>query len=242
MQIIPAIDLRGGRCVRLRQGRKEEATVYDGDPLDLARRFAAEGAEWLHVVDLDGAFSESSSLNRAIIRRIARECGARVQTGGGVRSRADVAELLDAGLGRVVVGTLAVEQPDLLARLAEEFGARLAVGIDARDGLVVTRGWETAAAVPATELARRVAAQGVKRIVYTDTRRDGMLQGVNLEQPRAVAQASGLPVTASGGVSAPDDLARLKAVAGVDGVIVGKALYENRFTLAAALEFVRLLQ
>jgi phosphoribosylformimino-5-aminoimidazole carboxamide ribotide isomerase len=236
MLIIPAIDLRGGRCVRLRQGVKTEARVYDGDPVEVARRFVDEGAEWLHVVDLDGAFAETVSPNRAIIRRIARECGAFVQTGGGLRRRVDVEELVAAGAARVVLGTLAVEQPDLLEELAELYGAKIAVGIDARNGLVVTRGWETQAAATATDLARRVAGQGVGRIIYTDISRDGMLQGVNLEQTRAVAQAAGVPVTASGGVAWLADILALNAARefGIDSVIVGKALYENRFTLREA--------
>ncbi len=236
MLIIPAIDLRGGQCVRLRQGLKSAATVYAGDPLEVARGFVAEGAKWLHIVDLDGAFGEKSSPNRALIGRLARESGALVQTGGGVRGWTDVAELLDNGAARVIIGTLAVAQPELLAQIVARYGAQIAVGLDARDGFVATHGWETQAAVSAEKVARRVVACGVRRIIYTDISRDGMLQGVNLEQTRALAQAAGVPVTASGGVGSLADLAQLATAqdCGIDSVIVGKALYEGKFTLTEA--------
>lgn len=238
MLIIPAIDLRGGRCVRLAQGRKSEAKVYDGDPVERARAFAAEGAPMIHVVDLDGAFAEEGSPNRGIARRIFESAGVPVQFGGGVRAEDDVARLLGWGAARVVVGTLAVESPALLAGLAEKFGERIAVGIDAREGRVVTRGWERQEELAAVELAARVAAAGVARIVYTDVARDGMMGGVNAEQTCAVARASGVPVVASGGVSSLADLAELRRAGrgcGVEGVVVGRALYDGVFTLREAL-------
>ncbi|HEY9284370.1 MAG TPA: 1-(5-phosphoribosyl)-5-[(5-phosphoribosylamino)methylideneamino]imidazole-4-carboxamide isomerase [Pyrinomonadaceae bacterium] len=238
MLIIPAIDLRGGRCVRLAQGRKTDLKAYDGDPVERARAFAAEGARMIHVVDLDGAFADAESVNREIARRIFASVGVPVQFGGGVRDEADVSRMIEWGAARVVVGTLAVESPALLAQLAGRFGERIAVGIDARGGRVVTRGWERQEQLSAVDLARRVAGAGVARIVYTDVGRDGMLTGVNVEQTCAVALAAGVPVTASGGVSSLSDLEALRRAGrecGIEGVVVGKALYEGVFTLREAL-------
>jgi phosphoribosylformimino-5-aminoimidazole carboxamide ribotide isomerase len=237
MQIIPAIDLRNGQCVRLMQGRREEATVYDGDPVEIARAFAAAGATMLHVVDLDGAFAERKSPNREVARRIIEALEIPVQFGGGLREISDVREMIESGAARVVVGTLVLESEERLTQLVELFGARVAVGLDARGGRVVTRGWEKQEDVVAIELAARVAALGVSRIIYTDVARDGTLEGVNVEQTCAVARASGLPVTASGGVSSLVEIERLKTAcdARIDSVIVGKALYEKRFTLEEAL-------
>jgi phosphoribosylformimino-5-aminoimidazole carboxamide ribotide isomerase len=237
MLIIPAIDLKNGRCVRLEQGRKADATIYDGDPVEIARGFEDAGAQMLHVVDLDGAFAEGSSPNRDIARRIIEAVTIPVQFGGGLRKTIDVREMIECGASRVVLGTLVVESPELLARLVESYGARIAVGIDARDGKVVTRGWEKQESLAATELAERVANCGVSRIVYTDVARDGMLEGVNVLQTCAVARRAGVPVTASGGVSSLAEIERLKVACedGIDSVIVGKALYENRFSLPEAL-------
>ncbi|MEK6322804.1 MAG: 1-(5-phosphoribosyl)-5-[(5-phosphoribosylamino)methylideneamino]imidazole-4-carboxamide isomerase [Acidobacteriota bacterium] len=238
MLIIPAIDLRQGKCVRLAQGRKDSTTDYDLDPIGVAKSFEYDGAQMLHVVDLDGAFGEGQSLNRNVAIRIIRSSSIFVQFGGGLRGISDVEELISAGAARVVIGTLAVESPETLARLVELFGARIVVGIDARHGQVMTRGWETRGQVEAVDFARRVAAVGVERIVYTDVARDGMLIGPNIEQTCMIARESGLKVTASGGVSSIEDLKRLSGVSesGVDSVIVGKALYEGRFTLKEALQ------
>jgi phosphoribosylformimino-5-aminoimidazole carboxamide ribotide isomerase len=237
MLIIPAIDLRGGRCVRLAQGRRDDAKVYDGDPVERARSFVDEGAQMIHVVDLDGAFAEAESPNREIARRIFKRAGVPVQFGGGVRSEEDVSRLLDWGAARVIVGTLAVESHALLGRLVERFEEKIAVGIDARGGRVVTHGWERQEELTAVDLARHVAAAGVARIVYTDVARDGMLGGVSVEQTCAVARAGGVPVVASGGVSSLADLENLRraAAGGIEGVIVGKALYDGVFTLREAL-------
>jgi phosphoribosylformimino-5-aminoimidazole carboxamide ribotide isomerase len=237
MLVIPAIDLKDGRCVRLTQGRKAEASVYDGDPVDVARGFEQDGARMLHVVDLDGAFADANSPNRAVARRIIEAVTIPVQFGGGLRQASDVREMIGYGAARVVLGTLVVESAELLARLVKLYGARIAVGIDARAGKVVTRGWERQENIAATELAARMAGYGVSRIIYTDVSRDGMLGGVNVEQTCAIARRSGLPVTASGGVSTLADIARLKVECdgGIDSVIVGKALYEKRFSLPEAL-------
>ncbi len=242
MLIIPAIDLRDGRCVRLTQGRKDAVKVYDGDPVEIAQRFAAAGAHMLHVVDLDGAFAERNTRTREVAWQIIRAVTIPVQFGGGLRSDADVQQLIEYGAARVVIGTLAAESPATLESFVQRFGARICVGIDARDGQVLTRGWETGAQLSAITLAQRVAKAGVERIIYTDVARDGMLGGVNIEQTCALAQASGLRITASGGVSTLADLERLRAasVCGIDSVIVGKALYEGRFTLQEALRLTQL--
>lgn len=238
MLIIPAIDLRQGKCVRLAQGRKDSATAYEVDPINVAKSFERAGAQMLHVVDLDRAFGEGLSLNREVARHIIRSVSIPVQFGGGLRIIDDVEELITAGAARVVIGTLAVESPATLARLVELFGSRIVVGIDARDGQVMTRGWETRGQMEAVDFARRVAAVGVERIVYTDVARDGMLIGPNIEQTCVIARESGLKVTASGGVSSLEDFQRLRDAgkSGVDSVIVGKALYEGRFTLKEALQ------
>lgn len=238
MLIIPAIDLKNGQCVRLTQGRRAETKIYDGDPVEIAREFASAGARMLHVVDLDGAFAESDSPNREVARRIIEAVSIPVQFGGGLRSVADVRMMIDCGAARVVVGTLVVESAELLVELVKLFGARVAAGIDARDGRVVTRGWERQESVSAVELAERVASAGVSRIVYTDVARDGMLEGVNVEQTCAVARSANVAVTASGGVSSLAEIERLQVACEgrIDSVIIGKAFYEKRFTLAEANE------
>jgi phosphoribosylformimino-5-aminoimidazole carboxamide ribotide isomerase len=237
MLIIPAIDLRDGKCVRLTQGRRQEVKVYDGDPVEIAKRFENAGARMLHVVDLDGAFADRNSKNRKVVRRIIRAVEIPVQFGGGLRSVTDVQQMIEFGAAQVVIGTLAAESPETLEKFVQLFGFRVCVGIDARNGVVLTHGWEKEVKLSAAALARRVADAGVDRIVYTDVARDGTLSGLNLEQTCSIARESGLRVTASGGVSSLKDLRRLKTISrcGVDSVIVGKALYEGRFTLQEAL-------
>ena len=245
MLIIPAIDLRDGRCVRLTQGRKEDVKVYDGDAVEVALSYQNAGARMLHIVDLDGAFADSNSCNRQVLREIISRIEIPAQFGGGLRSLEDIKKVIELGVTRVVIGTLAVESPDSLAKALRLFGGeRITVGIDAREGRVMTRGWEKEEKLSALQLAQKVAALGVERIVYTDVTRDGMLSGVNIEQTCLIARESGLRVTASGGVSSLEDIKRLKEVSeasadagecGVDSVIIGKALYEERFTLQEAL-------
>jgi phosphoribosylformimino-5-aminoimidazole carboxamide ribotide isomerase len=242
MLIIPAIDLRAGRCVRLIQGRKEDLKIYDGDAVEIALNYQNTGAQILHIVDLDGAFSDANSRNRQVLRDIISRLEVPVQFGGGLRSIEIIAEVIELGVSRVVLGTLAVESPETLKMALDSFGAgRIVVGIDARDGQVMTRGWEKEGKLSALELAQKVAALGVERIVYTDVARDGMLGGVNLEETCKIARHAGLKVTASGGISSLADIKQLKqasedpTVCGIDSVIVGKALYEGRFTLAEAL-------
>src|SRR4051794_1373381 len=237
MLIIPAIDLKDGQCVRLTQGRKTDVKVYDGDPVEIAKSFEAAGARMLHVVDLDGAFDGGVSRNRRTVRRIIRSVDMPVQFGGGIRSVSDVQQLIEFGAAQVVIGTLAAESPEQLENFVQLFGFRICVGIDARDGQVLTRGWEKAEEISAVELSHRVADAGVDRIVYTDVARDGTLGGVNVDQTCNIAKESGLRVTASGGVSSLDDIRRLQSAGscGIDSVIIGKALYEGRFTLQEAL-------
>jgi len=224
--------------VRLRQGRRQDVKVYDGDPVEIAQGFESAGARMLHVVDLDGAFADANLRNRKVVRRIIRAVKIPVQFGGGLRSVTDVQQMIEYGAAQVVIGTLAAESPETLERFVQLFGFRICVGIDARRGKVLTRGWEKEEELSATELARRVADAGVDRVVYTDVSRDGTLTGVNLEQTCEIAREAGLRVTASGGVSSLADIGRLQSIrrCGVDSVIVGKALYEGRFTLQEALK------
>ena len=237
MLIIPAIDLKSGLCVRLLQGRKSDMTVYNENPVEVAREFAAAGAEMIHVVDLDGAFNESDSPNRGVVREIIEAVDVPIEFGGGIRTIEDVRELCNTGVARVVLGTVAAESPAVVKECVAAFPSKICVGIDARDGRVMTRGWETATPLMATELARLVAECGVERIIYTDIARDGTLVGPNIQQTLAVAEAANVRVTASGGVSSLDDIKRLRDAgdARLDSVIIGKALYEGKFKLEEAI-------
>jgi phosphoribosylformimino-5-aminoimidazole carboxamide ribotide isomerase len=238
MRIVPSIDLKSGRCVRLVEGLREYTTVYDRDPLEVAHSYENDGAELIHIVDLDGAFLGAASENQTIVRHIARELKVPIEVGGGVRSVEDIRALLEDVRARyVVVGTLAIEHPELLVEAIKRHGDAIIVGIDAREQWVATRGWTETTKVAAVEFARQVASIGARRIIYTDIARDGRLMGPNLEITGEIARASGIPVTASGGVSSLDDIRRLCALEadGVDSVIVGKALYEGRFTLQGAI-------
>lgn len=235
MIIYPAIDMKDGRCVRLLQGRAEDVTDY-GDPCEVARRWAQAGARWIHLVDLDGAFSGQGK-NREVIARIAQEQSVPVQLGGGVRTMADVEDRLErVGVSRVILGTAAVENPRLVKEACRAYPGRVAVGIDARDGFVAVRGWTERSDVPALELARRVRDAGVETVVYTDISKDGMMQGPSIEQTARMVRESGLRVIGSGGVSSLADIGALKEV-GCAGVITGKALYSGAFTLAQALGY-----
>jgi phosphoribosylformimino-5-aminoimidazole carboxamide ribotide isomerase len=239
--IYPAIDIRGGRCVRLTQGRPDAQTVYSDDPVAVAAGFLAAGAGWVHVVDLDGAFAgEPRSLGAA--EAIAR-LGIRVQLGGGLRTRASVERALSAGAARVVVGTRAAESEAFVADLLSAFGERIAVGIDARGGNVAVKGWTDTTATPALGLARRMDALGVATLVHTDVATDGMLGGPNFPAQEAMLGAVRARVIVSGGVGRREDVVRLAEIRAVhpnlDGVIVGKALYEGRVDLADLLGVAR---
>ena len=237
MTILPTIDLKEGRCVRLLQGRKEDETVYSDDPAAMARRWQDEGATYLHLVDLDGAF-EGASRNLAAVARIRESVTIPVELGGGLRSLGAISRLLSLGLDRVILGTVAVREPGIVQAAVERFGPeRIVVGIDARGGQVAVEGWVESTGVSATDLALRMKGLGVPRVVYTDIATDGMLAGPNVEATRELAVATGMRVIASGGISSLDDLRRVAALApfGVEGVIVGKALYEGRVDLREAV-------
>ena len=233
MELWPAIDLRGGNCVRLVQGDYARETVFGADPPATVREFVAGGARRLHVVDLDGA-KDGMPTQADLVGRMVAAAGVPVQLGGGVRSRETAAAYLGAGVARVVVGSLAIERPDLLAALAGEFPGRIALGLDARDGLVATRGWLETSTLRAVDVARRHAGLPLAAIVYTDIARDGMLSGPNLGALAEMIAATTLPVVASGGVSCAADVRRI-AEAGFAGCIVGRALYDGKITLAEAL-------
>ncbi|MFN0120791.1 MAG: 1-(5-phosphoribosyl)-5-[(5-phosphoribosylamino)methylideneamino]imidazole-4-carboxamide isomerase [Blastocatellia bacterium] len=238
MIIIPAIDLRGGRCVRLTQGEPSAETVYSENPVSMARKFVEAGAEMIHVVNLDGALNQNDSANLRALERLLQEINVPIQFGGGIRSIDDARRLDELGATRIVIGTTAIENPVLLQHIIDEFGSTIVVGIDAREGMVATRGWQKTLDLRAVDFAQKVAGMGVERIVYTDIARDGMLTGVNLDATREIAEVSALKVTASGGVATLDDIYDLLDLqeAGVDSVIIGKALYEGRFTLEDALD------
>ncbi|MDO4540202.1 MAG: 1-(5-phosphoribosyl)-5-[(5-phosphoribosylamino)methylideneamino]imidazole-4-carboxamide isomerase [Syntrophomonadaceae bacterium] len=237
MMIYPAIDLREGRCVRLAQGRKEKQTVYSDSPAAQAQSFAAEGAQYLHIVDLDGAFA-GEPRNHDAIRAIAQAVGIPFQVGGGLRTVEAVQAVLELGAARVVIGTKAVQSPDFIADLLARFGAEcIVLGLDAKDGMVATHGWEQASEQRVEEFAVTMRQLGLKRAICTDVSRDGLLQGPNVDSLQRVAAASGLEIIASGGVGTLEhvrELRRLEAQ-GISGVIIGKALYEKKFTLSAAI-------
>ena len=240
MIVIPAIDLKDGRCVRLAQGRKEDETVYSDDPAAVAKQFEAEGAERIHVVDLDGAF-DGLPKNREQLKRIVESVSVPVQTGGGIRSLEAVEEVLGLGVERVILGTVALKRPELVREACRRFGPeRVLVGIDARDGRVAVEGWVEESSVRAVELARRMLDAGVREVVFTDIRRDGMLSGPNYESLEEMLE-TGMRVIASGGVSSVEDLVRLAGYAprGLTGAIVGKAIYTGAVRLEAAIRAVR---
>jgi phosphoribosylformimino-5-aminoimidazole carboxamide ribotide isomerase len=236
MTVYPAIDLRGGRCVRLFEGDFARETVYGDDPIAVARRFEAAGARWLHVVDLDGARAGVPA-QAELVARICRAIRIPVQVGGGLRDRVAVQTVLAAGAARAIVGTVAVRDPDLCERLCRAFPGRVVVGIDARDGVARVAAWEEGSTATATDLARAVAGRGAAAIVYTDIGRDGTERGPNVEETAAVARAAGIPVIASGGVGALADVQAVAARAadGIEGVIIGRALYTGAVSLQEAL-------
>jgi len=239
MDVIPAIDLLEGRCVRLHQGDYNQVTTFSEDPRQQALDWQRQGARRLHLVELDGA-RQGRPVNDAAVRSITAALSIPVQLGGGVRTMERAEQLLELGLDRVILGTLAVEEPDLVCRLAERQPGRIVVGIDARDGLVSTRGWLQNSALQATEVAQRFENSGVSAIIATDIATDGTLAGPNLAFLRGMAQASALPVIASGGVGSLSDLLSLLSLAplGLQGVVIGRALYDGRVDLAEALQAI----
>jgi phosphoribosylformimino-5-aminoimidazole carboxamide ribotide isomerase len=233
--IYPAIDLRGGKVVRLKEGDPARMTSYSDDPAETARRWLDAGASWLHVVNLDGAFGESDNANRAALESILK-CGARVQFGGGMRSLDAVEDVLKLGVTRAILGTIAIEQPAVVADALKRFGAeRIAVGIDARDGIVRTRGWKDESGISAIDLALQMRTLGLATVIFTDIRRDGLGSGLNIPSTRELAEVSGLDVIASGGVHTLDDVKAAKD-AGLAGCIIGRALYDGTVELEKALQ------
>ena len=227
MQLYPAIDLMSGQAVRLRQGRAEDKTIYSDDPVAVAREWEARGGDWLHVVDLDAAFSGEQS-NLEVVRRMASALRIPVQLGGGIRDEAAIERALGAGVSRVVIGTRAAEADDFVARMVGKFGSeRIAVGIDARDGFVAVRGWTESTQLAAAELATRAEKAGVGAIIYTDIATDGMLQGPNMQAVASMVAAVRVPVISSGGVSSAKDLCALDRITGLAGAIIGKALFDG---------------
>ncbi|ACK64429.1 phosphoribosylformimino-5-aminoimidazole carboxamide ribotide isomerase [Rippkaea orientalis PCC 8801] len=239
MDVIPAIDLLDGRCVRLYQGDYQQSQVYNDNPVEVARQWADQGATYLHLVDLDGA-KQGKPVNLASIEAIIRGISIPVQVGGGLRDRASIVQLFNLGVDRAIVGTVAVENPTLVKELCAEFPRKIAVGIDARNGKVATRGWLETSEVIATELAQEMAQLGAAAIIYTDIHRDGTLSGPNREALRELASNIEIPVIASGGISSLTDLLGLLSLEplGVTGVIVGKALYTGDVDLSEALRAI----
>jgi len=236
MIIFPAIDLKGGVCVRLMQGDPDRATVYGKDPVAVARHWESLGAEWLHVVDLDGAFSKQP-VNGAIIREISGSVSIPVQVGGGIRTLENVREYIEDGIARVILGTAALRNPEILEEACGRYPDRVALGLDARDGRVAVEGWKEATGTDAVSLVRRYADLALAAVIYTDIHRDGMRTGVNIEATRRMIEASRIPVIASGGVSTLDDIDRLLPLAalGLLGVITGRAIYEGTVKLDEAI-------
>lgn len=235
MLVIPAIDLHRGRCVRLYQGNPERETVYGNNPVEVACQWEQLGAKMLHLVDLDGAFTGHSK-NAKVICSIGEEVHIPLQLGGGIRSAEAVEKAISAGVSRVILGTIAIEQPELARQIVDEYGERIIVGIDARDGMVAVKGWTEFSAVKTVELALRIEQWGVKEIIYTDIRKDGTMQGPDMTGLEDILQKTSLQVIMSGGVSSVEDLVSLKPYSSrVSGVIIGKALYSNQITLPDAM-------
>ncbi|MFC6670452.1 1-(5-phosphoribosyl)-5-[(5-phosphoribosylamino)methylideneamino]imidazole-4-carboxamide isomerase [Marinobacterium aestuariivivens] len=239
MLIIPAIDLKDGKCVRLRQGRMDDSTVFSDNPVDMAAKWVEAGCRRLHLVDLNGAFA-GTPVNGEIVSAIARAYPELpIQIGGGIRSAETIEAYLKAGVDYVIIGTKAVKEPDFVTEMCRQFPGHIIVGLDAQDGFVATDGWAEVSQVKAVDLARRFRNDGVSSIVYTDISRDGMMQGVNVEATVELAREGGIPVIASGGVTNMDDIKALAAVAdqGILGAITGRAIYEGTLDVAEAQQY-----
>mgnify|MGYP001092056919 CR=1 FL=1 len=237
--IYPAIDMRGGKCVRLLQGDYNKETVYGDSPVAMAEQFAAQGAEWIHMVDLDGA-KEGRRVNDRFVIEAANRLSVNVQVGGGIRTEEDFAYYLERGVARVILGSAAISNPTFVKKMLQTYGRRIVIGIDARDGFVATEGWLETSNVKAEELGQMLAEAGAETFIFTDIATDGTLSGPNITAAVRLAEATGKEVIASGGVRSLDDLRALREYAeqGIGGAIVGKALYTNQFTLAEALKAV----
>ncbi|MBE6092049.1 MAG: 1-(5-phosphoribosyl)-5-[(5-phosphoribosylamino)methylideneamino]imidazole-4-carboxamide isomerase [Selenomonas ruminantium] len=240
MIIFPAIDIRGGKCVRLLKGDFNQETVFSDSPADMARKWQAQGAEYLHLVDLDGALAGSSQ-NLAAIKEILQVVDIPTELGGGIRSMEQIDQLLAMGITRVILGSVAVKNPDLVREACTKYGERIVVGIDAKDGIVAVEGWGESGNIGVVELAKKMKDAGVKTIIYTDISRDGTLSGVNVEATIKLAQESGVKIVASGGVKSLEDIKALKKqeAVGIEGVIAGKSIYMGTLDLAAAIKIAK---
>ncbi len=240
MIIFPAIDIRGGKCVRLLKGDFNQETVFSDSPADMARKWQAQGAEYLHLVDLDGALAGSSQ-NLNAIEEILQAVDIPTELGGGIRSMEQIDKLLSMGITRVILGSVAVKNPDLVREACTKYGERIVVGIDAKDGIVAVEGWGKSGNIGVVELAQKMKEAGVKTIIYTDISRDGTLSGVNLEATIKLAQESGVKIVASGGVKSLEDIKALKKqeAVGIEGVIAGKSIYMGTLDLAAAIKIAK---
>jgi phosphoribosylformimino-5-aminoimidazole carboxamide ribotide isomerase len=238
-QLYPAIDMRGGKCVRLIQGDYDQETVYGDSPFDMAKTFVDQGAEWIHMVDLDGA-KAGKRVNDEYVVAVAKKLEAKVQIGGGIRTEEDVAYYLENDIDRVILGSAAISNPAFVKDMLAKYKEKIAIGIDAKDGYVATEGWLQTSSIKATELGKTLADAGAEVFIFTDIAKDGMLSGPNVEAIVEMAKATGKQVIASGGVSKLDDLTKLATFRadGVSGAIIGKALYTNQFTLKEALKEV----
>ena len=234
MLMIPAIDLKDGKCVRLKQGRMDDDTVFGDDPVAMATRWVEAGARRLHLVDLNGAFDGAPTHKQVVTDIAAKHKNLPIQIGGGIRSLETIRHYVEAGVSYVIIGTKALEEPEFVREACSEFAGKVIVGIDAKDGFVATHGWANVTDTRARDLAKMYADFGVSSIVYTDINRDGMMQGVNVEQTVALADFSGLPVIASGGVTDLGDVERLKPYAQIEGIITGRAVYEGTLDIAQA--------
>jgi len=234
--LYPAIDMRGGKCVRLLQGDYDKETIYGDSPFDMAKSFVEQGAKWIHMVDLDGA-KDGKRVNDQFVIDAAKKLAVKVQIGGGIRQEEDIVHYLENGVTRVILGSVAVSNPEFAMEMIRKYGKGIAIGIDAKNGLVATHGWLSTSEVKAVELGKRFAEAGAETFIFTDIATDGMLSGPNIEAIEEMALATKKEVIASGGVSSIEDLKRLKEIHsnGVGGAIIGKALYEGRFTLEEAL-------
>lgn len=242
VQLYPAIDMKDGKCVRLYQGDYDQQTIYGDSPFEMAKSFVEQGADWIHLVDLDGA-KDGTKPHADEVVKIKQELGISVQIGGGIRSLEDAAFYLDKGIDRVIIGSLTVKEPELVEEMLSKFGGdRIVLGLDAKDGFVATHGWLETSELTAVEVGNRFAKAGAKHIVFTDIAMDGTLAGPNLEATKTLAKETGLNVIVSGGISSLDDIRAVKAAAKestIAGVIVGKAIYSGRFTVAQAKEVVQ---
>ena len=239
MLLIPAIDIREGQCVRLYQGKMEEVTVYSEDPVEIALFWEKAGAPMLHVVDLDAAFSGTPQ-NLDVIERMMNTLSIPIQVGGGIRSTDTIKKIFDIGAKRVILGTIAINNPDLVMKAVEQYGEGIIVGIDSKDGFVAVEGWEATTHKTSLELAEEMEGLGVSRIIYTDTKRDGTLEGPNIDATKEIAEKTTLKIIASGGMSSLEDIKKVMSLEkiGVEGVIIGKALYAEKISYSEALKVV----